>query len=178
MPDFPGTRTVEWPRLESLAPSAAAPGQQVVVIGQGGYFRVNGGYDESARSFDLYFDGTRVGSRGCYVNRCGGSFIVPEDALPESHMITVEGGSGLAIQVIPSSSLPTATASPKAEATPTPTATSTATPMPTPTPTPLPSPPPPPTPTATIAMPQMVVQNVDLEAEVVTISKGVALLRK
>ena len=172
VPDFPSTRTVVWPTLESLTPSAAAPGQQVVVIGYGGYVRLNGGYDESARSFDLYFDGSRVGSIGCYLNRCGGSFTVPEDALPESHMITTEDGSGLAIQVIPSSSLPTATASPPAAATPTPTATSTATPMPTPTAISSPPPPPTPTPTATITISQVVIQNVDLEAEVVTIANG------
>lgn len=173
VPDFPSTRTVEWPTLESLTPSAAAPGQQVVIIGHGGYVRLNGGYDESARSFNLYFDGSRVGSIECYVNRCGGSFTVPEDALPESHMVTVEGGSGLSIQVIPSSSLPTATALPQAAATPTSTATSIATLMPTPTATPLPPPPPPPpTPTATITIFQVVIQDVNLETEVVTIGNG------
>ena len=160
--DFPGTRTVVWPTLESLTPSVAASGQQVVVIGHGGYVRVNGGYDESARSFDLYFDGSRVGSIGCYVNRCEGRFTVPEDALPESHMITVEGGSGLSIQVITSSSPPVATASPQAVATPTPTATSTASPVPTPTPTPV----------ATITTSQVVIQSVGLETEVVTIGNG------
>ena len=167
VPDFPSTRTLVWPTLESLTPSAAAPGQQVVVIGDGGYVRLNGGYNESARSFDLYFDGSRVGSIGCYVNRCEGRFTVPEDALPESHMITVEGGSGLSIQASP---LPTATASPQAAATPTPTATSTASPVPTPTPTP--SPPPSPTPVATITLSQVVIQDVNLETEVVTIGNG------
>ncbi|MBI4203216.1 MAG: lamin tail domain-containing protein [Chloroflexi bacterium] len=91
--------TVVWPTLQRAEPAMVAPGETVTVFGTGGYFRVNGGYDESARSFVLTFDGSPIGKVDCYVNYCHGMFQAPVDAAIGGHVVEVEGGSHLTIEV-------------------------------------------------------------------------------
>jgi hypothetical protein len=57
------------------------------------------GYLESARSFNLYFDGEPVASFGCYLGSCHGALIVPDGASPGAHQISVEGGASLVLTV-------------------------------------------------------------------------------
>ncbi|MDP6549006.1 MAG: YbhB/YbcL family Raf kinase inhibitor-like protein [Dehalococcoidia bacterium] len=98
-----------WPTLTKIEPSAAAPGYEVQVEGLGGHTELRTadgsvtGYIESARSFNLYFDGEPIGTFGCYVNACHGALIVPDGASPGSHQISVEGGSSLVLIVVEAS---------------------------------------------------------------------------
>jgi hypothetical protein len=92
---------VVWPTLVNIEPVEAAPGQCCIqVTSQSGYLRVDGLYDESARPFDLYFDGAGVGSIGCYVTSCDGTFTVPSDASLGDHQVCTEGGSCLTLRVV------------------------------------------------------------------------------
>ncbi|GEM_PF-339291 len=102
----PGSTPVTvWPSLSKIDPSVAAPGEEVMVEGPGGHIELRTadgsviGYIESARSFDLYFDGEPIGPIGCYVNVCRGALIVPDGASPGSHQISVEGGSSQSLTV-------------------------------------------------------------------------------
>jgi len=105
------TPTVVWPVLTELQPAQAAPGDQVHLIGRGGYlFYSGGGYDESSRTFEIHFDGEPAGSIGCYVNHCEGDLTIPVDASPGTYEVSVEGGSRLSLQVLEAA--PTATPTP------------------------------------------------------------------
>ena len=68
-------------------------GDRIKVEGSGGYYYLNGAYDESARSFDLYFADKNSGSVNCYVNGCFGSFNVPAGTSPGLYNVKTEGGS-------------------------------------------------------------------------------------
>ncbi|UCC63552.1 MAG: hypothetical protein JSV36_00390, partial [Anaerolineae bacterium] len=54
---------------------------------------------ESARGFQLFFDGEPLGLIECYASMCVANLTVPGDALPGPHTISVEGGSSLGIEV-------------------------------------------------------------------------------
>ena len=102
--------TIVWPTLAKIEPVEAAPGQCCVqVTAQSGHLRIDGGYDESARPFDLYFDGDGVGSIGCYVTLCDGTFTVPSDASPGDHQVCTQGGSCLTLRVVRAVDMPTPT---------------------------------------------------------------------
>lgn len=89
-----------WPSLKEVQPQTIQPGGELTVIGYGGYVRCgSGGYNESARSFQLYFDDQPVSSMTCYVNRCEGKLVVPDEAAVGTHVISVEGESSLDLQV-------------------------------------------------------------------------------
>jgi hypothetical protein len=101
LPDYASGELVS-PVLHHVEPAQAAPGDEITVIGSGGYVRDNcGGYDESARDFELYFDDQPVGSIGCYVNHCQASLTIPANAAPGSHCISVaEPGCDIDLQII------------------------------------------------------------------------------
>ena len=68
-------------------------GDIIEVQGNGGYYYyLDGAYDESARSFDLYFGGKKAGSIVCYVNGCFGSFNVPIGTPPGLYEVKSKGG--------------------------------------------------------------------------------------
>lgn len=93
--------TLIWPSLSELEPAQAAPGQPIWIVGAGGYLRTpDGGYNESRRTFKLYFDRQEAGSLSCYVNRCEGTALVPATAAPGVHQVSAEGGSVVLLQVI------------------------------------------------------------------------------
>ena len=95
------TATVVWPTLQEVSPARPMPGQQVRVSGSGGYLREpSGAYNESNRTFALTFDGQPIGTIACYANRCEGSVLIPAQAAPGAHQLSVEGGSSLAVQVV------------------------------------------------------------------------------
>ena len=102
--------TIVWPSLETIEPAEAVPGEEVEVIGHGGYVRIGtSGYDESSRSFALYFDGSSVGGVGCYVVSCRGGFTVPRDASLGDHQLCVQGGSCYTFRVVQAVATPTPT---------------------------------------------------------------------
>jgi hypothetical protein len=90
------------PQLSEIQPAQVAPGDEITVIGSGGYLRDNcGGYNESARNFQLYFDDEPVGVLSCYVNHCEASLTTPANASPGVHCISVAVvGCEIDIQVI------------------------------------------------------------------------------
>ncbi|MCH7735693.1 MAG: hypothetical protein IH961_10835 [Chloroflexi bacterium] len=95
-----GPSKMVWPTLLSVDPEVAAPGEGVEIIGQGGYlFTPPSGYNESARGFEVFFDGEVAGEVSCYVNRCEGRITVPDSATEGMHAISVDGGSELELEV-------------------------------------------------------------------------------
>jgi hypothetical protein len=132
------------PNLTDVWPAWAVAGQMVGVWGNGGYLywenECGTSWDESARSFDLYFDSVAAGTLVCATNACYSDFKIPLGAHVGAHTISVQGGSALVVQVYVPTATPTATP-PGPTATPTPLPTATPTPLPTATPTPLPPPP-------------------------------------
>ena len=94
---------MEWPTLETVDPSPAIIGQEVKIVGRGGYQEIETeagtGYDESYRTFQLYLDDDLIGEIGCYVNRCEAEFTLPIDLEPGQHEFSVEGGSSITISV-------------------------------------------------------------------------------
>lgn len=97
------TAELIWLQLSHVEPTQMAPGGEIKVIGSGGYLRCEqGGYihrNESARPFQLYLDDQPVSTTVCYVNHCEVKFAVPSDMSPGTHIISVEGGSTITIQV-------------------------------------------------------------------------------
>jgi hypothetical protein len=92
-----------WPTLRQVQPSRAVPGDQVEIRGTGGFLYWNnecGEFrNESARDFQLFFDGETVGSITCYAHTCLADLTVPADAAPGIHTISIEGGSSIDIEI-------------------------------------------------------------------------------
>jgi hypothetical protein len=84
-------------------PSPAIIGQEVKIVGRGGYQELETeagtGYDESYRTFQLFLDNEAIGEIGCYVNRCEAELTLPIDLEPGQHELSVEGGSSITIFV-------------------------------------------------------------------------------
>lgn len=101
-PGCPAGETAEtvWPQLNEIQPARAVPGGAVKVIGSGGYVRCgDSGYNESARSFQLFFDGAAAAQFSCYVNHCEAELTLPGEASAGTHTISVEGGSSLEVEI-------------------------------------------------------------------------------
>ena len=94
------------PSLVKLEPGEVAPGDEVQIEGLGGLIELRTadgrvrGYIESAKSFDLFFDGEPVGAIVCQIGTCRGTFAVPGEATPGRHEISVEGGSSRSLTVV------------------------------------------------------------------------------
>jgi hypothetical protein len=86
--------TLVLPSFHEVLPPEASPGEEVRVIGSGGYLKLTGGgYNEASRNFPLLFDGEPIGKVSCYVNRCEGRFTIQVGTAPGPHLITTEGGA-------------------------------------------------------------------------------------
>ena len=95
-----------WPTLESLQPPQTAPGYEILITGSGGYwFFPPGGYIESYRTFELYFDSQALSTIACYGGYCQGNLVVPPDAAFGTHSVSTEGGSTLSLTVVEESKL-------------------------------------------------------------------------
>jgi len=57
-------------------------------------------WDESARSFEISFDGAPAGDILCYAGSCQATLTVPPDASSGMRVISVEGGSSIQIQIM------------------------------------------------------------------------------
>jgi heat shock protein HslJ len=92
-----------WPTLHQIMPDRPAPGESVEVRGTGGHLYWNNECgelrNESARDFQLFFDGQPAGSITCYAHTCLTDLTIPVDAAPGIHALSVEGGSSLEIEV-------------------------------------------------------------------------------
>ena len=90
-----------WPSIRVFRPATGTPGDKIAVEGRGGFYWGSGlGWDESYRSFALYFNGRVAGSVGCHVNLCGGSFTVPDGTKPGTYDVGAEGGRSKTFEVV------------------------------------------------------------------------------
>jgi hypothetical protein len=90
-----------WPSIRVFRPATGTPGDKIQVEGRGGFYWGSGlGWDESYRSFALYFNGRVAGSVGCHVNFCGGSFTVPDGTKPGTYDVGTEGGRSKTFEVV------------------------------------------------------------------------------
>ena len=81
---------MEW----SSQPAKITPGSEVTVIASGGYFKHDcGGFDESARTYQLYLDNEPAADLLCYVNHCEARFKLPERAGVGTHCLGVQKGT-------------------------------------------------------------------------------------
>ena len=79
------------PTITEVQPAQGAPGSEIHVIGSGGYIRdACGGYNESARTFQLYLDNELVGELLCYVNHCEGKITLSSAITPGSHCLSAQ----------------------------------------------------------------------------------------
>jgi len=92
-----------WPQLREVQPAQAATGDEVKIMGAGGNLHWDNAcgqfWLESARDFQLFFDGEPLGFIQCYASMCVADLMIPSDAAPGTHTISVEGGSSLSIEV-------------------------------------------------------------------------------
>ena len=97
---FPGTPTAQCakqevlPTITEVRPAPIHPDDEVTVIASGGYFRDScGGYDESARAYQIYLDDEPAGMLSCYVNHCEGKLVLPEAIVAGAHCLGVQKGT-------------------------------------------------------------------------------------
>lgn len=92
-----------WPQLREVQPAQAATGDEVKILGAGGNLHWDNAcgqfWLESARDFQLFLDGEPLGFIQCYASMCVADLMIPSDAAPGTHTISVEGGSSLSIEV-------------------------------------------------------------------------------
>jgi hypothetical protein len=92
---------IVWPTLEMVEPSPVIIGQEMKIIGRGGYHEIETeagiGYDESFRTFQVYLNDEPIGEIGCFVNRCEAEIKLPGELLPGQYELSVEGGSSIMI---------------------------------------------------------------------------------
>ena len=93
-----------WHTLLPVEIESASPGDDLEIMASGGYLQWDNecgeAIDESARAFQLLFDGEPAGNLSCYVNVCRIGFTIPVDASSGMHRLSVEGGSSLDIEVV------------------------------------------------------------------------------
>lgn len=90
-PTVPCEQTVILPQITEIQPTQPLPGNEVTVIGSGGYIQDTcGGYIEGAREFMLFLDSEIVGNFSCYVNRCEASIVLPDNIAIGPHCLAAE----------------------------------------------------------------------------------------
>lgn len=81
------------PQITEIQPAAPIPGDEINVIGSGGYIQDTcGGYIEGSKVFKMYLDHEPVGDLSCYVNRCEGKITLPSALSTGVHCLSVEVG--------------------------------------------------------------------------------------
>lgn len=95
---------VVWPVLEPIDIGPSVPGDELEITAVGGYLQWDNecgeAVNESARTFQLYFDDEPAGTILCYVNICCGTSAIPADTPPGTHTVSAEGGSSVTIEVV------------------------------------------------------------------------------
>jgi len=96
-PQIAATATVQCeqelilPRIVEIQSARPLPGDEITVIGSGGYVRDTcGGYIEGSRVFKLYLDNEAIGDLSCYVNHCEGKVTLPGTLSTGSHCLFAE----------------------------------------------------------------------------------------
>ena len=82
------------PIIADVQPPLAVPGDEITVIGTGGYMQDScGGFNESARTFQLYLDNEAVGDLLCYVNHCEAKIILADTIASGLHCLSTQKDS-------------------------------------------------------------------------------------
>ena len=81
------------PQIVEIQPLEPTPGNEIRVIGRGGYIQDTcGGTIEGSKTFQLYLDDQPVGELACYVNRCEEKLMLPDTLSIGSHCLSLETG--------------------------------------------------------------------------------------
>ncbi len=79
------------PRIVDVQPSPIRPGSQITITGTGGYIQDScGGYNESARTFNLFLDNELVSDLLCYVNQCKLTIYLADMITTGSHCLSTQ----------------------------------------------------------------------------------------
>ena len=105
---FPGTPTAVCaqeevlPKIEEIKPAEIMAGSEVTVSASGGYLKDDcGGYNESSRTYKLYFDDEPIADLTCYASHCEGKFVLPGNVTVGAHCMGIQKGScQVQIQVV------------------------------------------------------------------------------
>lgn len=94
-----------YPELLWVDPVVAAPGDEVLVGGSGGYrYRYDASgqlvEDESPQGFRLYLDDRLMGAIMCYFKGCLTRFRIPDAIAAGTHHISTTGGSTITIEIV------------------------------------------------------------------------------
>ena len=82
------------PSIADVQPPLAVPGDEITVIGTGGYMQDScGGFNEPARTFKLYLDNESVGDLLCYVNHCEAKIILADTIALGLHCLSTQKDS-------------------------------------------------------------------------------------
>ncbi len=82
------------PTIDEVQPATITPGSEIMLSGSGGYFKDScGGYNESARLYQVYLDNEPAGELQCYAGLCQAKFKLPERAGPGRHCLGVQKGT-------------------------------------------------------------------------------------
>jgi hypothetical protein len=79
------------PIIADIQPSQIMPGSEITITGTGGYIQDScGGFNESARRFNLYLDNDSVGDLACYVNYCEVKIVLTDTIESGLHCLSTQ----------------------------------------------------------------------------------------
>jgi heat shock protein HslJ len=94
---------IMWPVLREIRPGSAAAGDEIEVLAAGGHLfwdnECGQFWLESARDYQVFWDGEPWGSITCYANTCAVTATIPAGSAAGLHTLSVEGGSSLEVEV-------------------------------------------------------------------------------
>ena len=83
-----------FPKITEVQPAKITPGSELLLIASGGYLKDTcGGYNESARTYQVLLDDEPAGALMCYANHCEGKFRLPDRAGVGRHCLGVQKGT-------------------------------------------------------------------------------------
>jgi hypothetical protein len=78
-------------KIAAIRPFQVMPGSEITIIGTGGYVQDSyHGFNESARTFQLYLDNKSVGELLCYVNHCEAKIILADTIASGLHCLSTQ----------------------------------------------------------------------------------------
>jgi hypothetical protein len=81
-------------KITAIKPSQIMPGDEITIIGVGGYVQDScNGFNETARTFQLYLDNESVGDLLCYVNHCEAKTILADTIASGLHCLSTQKDS-------------------------------------------------------------------------------------
>ena len=82
------------PRITETRPAEVRAGDEVTVIGSGGFTRDTcGSTVEGSRTFKVYLDNEPVAGFSCYINHCEGKFSLSGSIASGAHCLSTQRGT-------------------------------------------------------------------------------------